>query len=65
MLKHLTGDLRGIALTPRMQAIQVAKPVQKDNEKVVRSLNRVMDGCVHMNHHSAELGRLYPLPAGA
>ena len=59
VLKHLTGDSRGISLTPRMQAIQPTKPVQKDNEKVVRSLNRVMDGCVHMNHHSAELGRLY------
>lgn len=59
VLMHLTGDKRGGVLTPRMQQMPVSKPVQKDNEKLVRSLNRVMEGCISMNHPHAELGRLY------
>lgn len=43
---------------PRIQATPY-KPDPKDNEKIVRSLNRVMEGCVPLNHPKAALGRLY------
>lgn len=57
--KLLTGDARGGALLPRMQEIPQAKAVTKDNESLIRSLNRVMDGCLPMDHPDAQNGRLY------
>ena len=59
VLKHLTGDKNGGVLLPRIQATPAAQTDPKDNEKIVRSLNRVMEGCVPLNHPKAALGRLY------
>jgi hypothetical protein len=59
VMMMLTGDKRGGVLTPRMQKIEPAKVAQKDNTAMVNSLNRVMEGCVRLDHPSAELGRLY------
>lgn len=60
VMRLLTGDKTGGVLLPRIAQMQrnTSAP-EKDNEALVRSLNRVMDGCVPMTHRSAEPGRLY------